>query len=321
MELVSVVVPVYQVRNYLKECVDSLCAQTFKNLEILLMDDGSDDGSEKLCDELQRRDYRIRTCHLEHRGLSAARNAGIEAARGEWIAFVDSDDWVAPDFIEVLYRIAVQYKAPIAVCNYVRIGNGRDFGKRAERTLDVGEMCLSSDEMLSQWHGKRKRIETVVWNKLYRRILLTGEKDYALFPEGTIHEDVYVSHLLVHRAQRVAITEEKLYFYRKAPDSLTRKKYTDEKVRQSIAAQTARADFFRRAGYMAAYERLGEGLLLHIIKYRWTFSVKNKRLKQELGALFGSYYPIVKNSGQASAWKMALITIYAFIMNSYHEEV
>lgn len=93
----------------------------------------------------------------------------------------------------------------------------------------------------------------------------------------------------------------------------------DEKVRQSIADLKTRADFFRQAGYQAAYERLGEGLLLHIIKYRWTFSVKNKRLKQELGALFGNYYPIVKNSGQASAWKMALIKIYALIMNTYHE--
>ena len=79
MELVSIIVPVYQVRDYLKECVDSLCVQTYTNLEILLMDDGSDDGSEKLCDELQRRDQRVRTFHLEHVGVSAARNAGIDA--------------------------------------------------------------------------------------------------------------------------------------------------------------------------------------------------------------------------------------------------
>ena len=90
MELVSIIVPVYQVREYLKECVDSLRAQTFSDLEILLMDDGSDDGSEKLCDELQNQDRRIRTYHLAHGGLSAARNAGIAAAKGDWIAFVDS---------------------------------------------------------------------------------------------------------------------------------------------------------------------------------------------------------------------------------------
>lgn len=319
MELVSVIVPVYQVRGYLTECVDSLCAQTYTNLEILLMDDGSDDGSEKLCDELQTRDHRIRTCHLQHGGLSAARNAGIEAASGEWIAFVDSDDWVAPEFIEVLYHMAVRYHAPIAVCDYVRTDNGKGSGRCTEKTSDITEICLSSDEMLSQWHGRRKRIETIVCNKLYKKILFTDEKECALFPVGTVHEDVYVSHLLVRSAKRVAITERKLYYYRKTPNSLTRKKYTDEKVRQSIAAQTARADFFCQAGYQAAYERLGEGLLLHIIKYRWTFSVKNKRLKQELGALFGNYYPIVKNSGQASAWKMALIKIYALIMNTYHE--
>lgn len=318
MELVSIIVPVYQVRGYLTECVDSLCAQTYTNLEILLMDDGSDDGSEKLCDELQRRDRRVRTFHLEHVGVSAARNAGIDASRGEWISFVDSDDWVAPEFIEVLHHMAVQYKAPIAACDYVRTG-GKGSGKCAENILDTGEIYLSSDEMLEQWHGKRKRIETIVCNKLYRRTLLAGERNCTLFPIETMHEDVCVSHLLIQRAKKIAITERKLYFYRKTPGSRSRKRYMDEKVRQSIADLKTRADFFRQAGYQAAYERLGEGLLLHIIKYRWTFSVKNKRLKQELGALFGNYYPIVKNSGQASAWKMALIKIYALIMNTYHE--
>ncbi len=319
MELVSIIVPVYQVRDYLKECVDSLCVQTYTNLEILLMDDGSDDGSEKLCDELQRRDQRVRTFHLEHVGVSAARNAGIDASRGEWISFVDADDWVAPEFIEVLHHMAVQYKAPISACDYMRTSGGKGSGKCAENILDTGEIYLSSDEMLEQWHGKRKRIETIVCNKLYRRTLLTGEKHCTLFPIETMHEDVCVSHLLIQCAKKIAITERKLYFYRKTPGSRSRKRYTDEMVRQSITDLKTRADFFWQAGYQAAYERLGEGLLLHIIKYRWTFSVKNKRLKQELGALFGNYYPIVKNSGQASAWKIALIKIYALVMNTYHE--
>ena len=116
-KLVSIIVPVYQVKEYVGECVESLRAQTYTNLEILLVDDGSTDGSGEICDEYVRSDNRIRVIHQKNRGLSAARNTGLDQAAGEYVAFVDSDDVVLPDFIETLYDLSGRYQADIAACD------------------------------------------------------------------------------------------------------------------------------------------------------------------------------------------------------------
>ena len=118
--LVSIIVPVYQVKNYVGECVESLLRQTYTNLEILLVDDGSTDGSGAICDEYARGDNRIRVIHQENQGLSSARNTGLDQAKGEYVAFVDSDDAVRLDYIETLYDLADRYQADIAVCAYER---------------------------------------------------------------------------------------------------------------------------------------------------------------------------------------------------------
>ena len=119
--LVSIIVPVYQVVDYVGVCVESLLRQTYKNLEILLVDDGSTDGSGEICDEYANRDNRIRVIHQENQGLSAARNTGLDQALGEYVAFVDSDDAVLPDFIETLYDLADRYQADIVACAYERV--------------------------------------------------------------------------------------------------------------------------------------------------------------------------------------------------------
>ena len=118
--LVSIIVPVYQVKEYISECVESLLAQTYTNLEILLVDDGSTDGSGEICDEYAVKDSRVRVVHQTNQGLSTARNTGIGLAQGECLAFVDSDDVVMPGFIEILYELLGKYQADIAACDYVK---------------------------------------------------------------------------------------------------------------------------------------------------------------------------------------------------------
>ncbi|MBQ6995625.1 MAG: glycosyltransferase family 2 protein [Lachnospiraceae bacterium] len=149
MELVSVIVPVYQVREYLMECVQSIQEQTYTELEIILVDDGSTDGSEKICDKCVINDKRISVIHQKNQGLSVARNNGLRHAKGRLIAFVDADDVVDERYIEVLYEILAKYEADIAVCDYVRFRTGEGYYTHRKK----GELLISSQTMLRQWHG------------------------------------------------------------------------------------------------------------------------------------------------------------------------
>lgn len=261
---VSIIVPVYQVKEYLDMCVQSLRVQTYRNLEIILIDDGSTDGSGQLCDRYAREDVRVKVLHQKHRGPSGARNEGLKLATGDYIAFVDSDDAVAFDFIEILYTMIIEYHAQIAVCSFEK-------GEQVvwhHRNGDKGrKYCIGANEMLIQWHGKRKKVETVVWNKLYHRSVFGGKTD--IFPEGKIHEDVYVSHLFVDHAERIAVTDRKLYFYRSRNGSITKSSVTKERVKQNLDAQRARLEFFKEAGMKGSYRRLAIGFGLHMIMYKW----------------------------------------------------
>jgi glycosyltransferase involved in cell wall biosynthesis len=261
-ELISIIVPVYQVKEYVEECINSLLNQTYSDIEILLIDDGSTDGSGEICDRYAEKDRRVKVIHQANKGLSAARNKGLDNAKGQYIAFVDSDDIVKASYIEVLYSLMAAYSADIAVCDYIKsIQCTKDavenYGGPALHTT----YAIKSQDMLKQWHGKRKRIETAAWNKLYKRNVLTH------FPEGKKHEDVYTSHIFVQRAGIIAITDEKLYLYRQRRDSITGSKPTQDSIRQDLEAQKARMDFFRKEKLYGSYLRCLKGHMMHRIVY------------------------------------------------------
>lgn len=307
--LISVIVPVYQVEEYLDECVQSLLAQTYDHLEILLIDDGSRDGCPRMCDGYAERDPRVRAVHQENRGLSGARNTGLRLAEGEYIAFVDADDLVSPFYIEYLYRLIRTYGAQMAACGYGRSraelkaaeearGDGRRAPRCWERMRGNGvrpsagraqperrgkdSICLTSDRMLREWHGERKRLETVVWNKLYHRSLLTGREGGGVFPEGRIHEDVYVSHLLAAEAERIAVTRQKLYLYRRRGESLTSRRLTPERAVCNLKAQSERLKYFVERGYRPAGRRLAAGMFLHWLLFEWKLRGRAVDRKREL---------------------------------------
>lgn len=282
--LISVIVPVYQVKDYLDECIQSLSRQTWRNMEVLLVDDGSTDGSSAICDRYAGKDSRFRVFHQENKGLSGARNEGLQQAKGEYIAFVDSDDLISPVYIEELYHLIRKYDADISVCDY---SVNRETVDKEHRN-DLKSICLDSEMMLKEWHGKRKRVETVVWNKLYRREILLNNGQSALFPEGKLHEDVYVSHQIVQNAKRIAVTEEKLYMYRQRKSSIKNSGITEEKVRQNLEAQAVRLDFFYRRGMKGSSRRLAVGYLLHVLMFDWKLMCAGKtgvKLSKQLSYL------------------------------------
>ena len=161
LPLISIIVPVYNVKNYLEKCLQSICGQTYKNLEIILIDDGSSDGSGELCDLFAQRDGRIRVFHQANAGQSAARNRGLAVAQGEFLGFVDSDDWIESDMYEFLYRLLKENEADISICSHYR-----DKGKKSVAKYSSGEQFVFTRDEGIRALVVDRRIRNYVWDKL-----------------------------------------------------------------------------------------------------------------------------------------------------------
>ena len=212
--MISVIVPVYNVAPYLRRCVQSLLRQTYSNLEILLMDDGSTDRSGVLCDELADTDSRIRVIHQSNGGLSHARNRGMDLAAGEYIAFLDSDDWADPTWLETLHRLCITHKAQIAECSY---RNMLPQVVTAEGVCSGGVMEFTPMQAM-ECNLKWQHCKPVAWNKLYRRDITEGIR----FPVGKYHEDEFTTHLFYLAAEKIVYGDIALVNYeRRNPSSIT----------------------------------------------------------------------------------------------------
>ena len=258
-ELISIVVPIYNVELYLKRCIESIQRQTYSNIEIILVNDGSTDESGNICEEYAKADKRIKVIHKKNSGPSESRNIGIDTATGIYIAFIDADDFIHEEFVEKLHTLAKKNHAEIVICNYLR-GKEEDFEK-CNRQNKTEVIVYESTEMLQNWHGQYKHLETVIWNKLYKRDLF--EKNRIRYPIDCISgEDVQITHLLVAGAKRIAITNEVLYYYYRNNKSIT-SNVSKEKVAVNEASQRRRLTFFLENGYEEAYERM----LIKLQKY------------------------------------------------------
>ena len=204
--LISVIVPVYKVEAYLDRCVQSIVDQTYRNLEIILVDDGSPDNCGAMCDAWAEKDTRIKVIHKENGGVSSARNVGIEAANGKYVCFVDSDDWVDLRYIEILHRVADEYDADVTVCKTICFSNT---DSEPSAYLEVPAVRLGDNKgvMESLVYGGGYR--GAPWDKMYRKDMVCGVK----FPEGYRHEDEFFAHRVALRVKRVAYVDAPLYVY------------------------------------------------------------------------------------------------------------
>lgn len=211
--LISVVIPVYNVRSYLEACVESVLCQTYRNLQIVLVDDGSTDGSGGICDRYAKADGRVSVIHQKNGGLSAARNAGIGYSSGAFITFVDSDDILLPDAIEYLYGLSEATGANMSVCQRALIDeNGAalpERGRYKNRSFRGNGRCMAGHFRAKEFHG-------AAWGKLYRRWLFNALR----FPEGKCCEDVFVAYMVAANCQTIAIGREKKYLYRMRKNSI-----------------------------------------------------------------------------------------------------
>ena len=213
---ISVIVPVYNVQKYIKKCINSIINQTYSNLEIIIVNDGSTDNSGTICEYYTAQDDRIIFINQENQGLSMARNNALDIATGEYIGFVDSDDWIEPDMFFTLYTIAVENDADISMCNFYY-------------THDSGYKSPFSNEttgikVLTGVHKITNNIRIAnnfVWNKLYRRHLFNETR----FPKNKLYEDIFLVYKLIDNANKMVTTSQCEYYYLRRESGITLRKF------------------------------------------------------------------------------------------------
>ncbi len=218
--LISVIVPVYNVRMYLSECVNSIVRQTYNRLEIILVDDGSTDGSGALCDELAGTDERIRVIHIENGGPGIARNEGLKLATGEYVGFVDSDDWIEPDMYESLLAALGTVSADIAICTHFVEQGGQTVAKYVSDKMQIFKRKSAMEALIAD-----KMVRNFLWDKLYKRSLFVGLE----FPSYRVYEDVGIQYKLFSRARLVVVNCHPKYHYRQHSESTMAQKFDPER--------------------------------------------------------------------------------------------
>lgn len=211
---VSVIVPVYNVEQYLRRCVDTLLVQTYKNIEIILVDDGATDSSGEICDEYAELYKNVHVIHKKNGGLSSARNSGIEVASGNWLAFVDSDDSIEPEFVETLYTLCKKYKTLMSVCKGKKIYEDGSVSIDRTRHVDATNGILVSKYYLLKGYDG---FWGTSWNRLCHKDLFRNVR----FPEGKIHEDEATTYKLVYQCDQIAVVDKVLYNYYIRSGSIT----------------------------------------------------------------------------------------------------
>lgn len=262
--LVSIIIPVYNVEKFLDKCVESVVNQTYTNLEIILVDDGTRDDSGIMCDRWQKEDKRIKVLHQENGGLAHARNEGMKLATGQYVLFVDSDDWIDRDMVETLLKGCVENDAQIAICRYRGIYKDHI----VEQESDESFVCSGEEALKYHVCEKEERycFCYAVWNKLYKREIITGIK----FPKGKHFEDVGYTSKVLYSAKRVYYIDKPMYNYvieRKG--SIMNEGFTARKVTDELQLLDKEIDFFH-AENLGKYADVSiEKLLEKIYIYYW----------------------------------------------------
>lgn len=233
--MISAIIPVYNVTPYLKVCLNSIINQTYKDLEIIIVDDGSTDESGSICEDYAKIDTRIKVIHKDNVGLSSARNVGIDLAKGEWIYFLDSDDWIENNALERLLKFA-----QLNDCDIVQSNHYYAYDKyllyRRSSVKEKKKFLLTKNEAMKELIIN-DRIKNFAWGKLYKTDLIRDLK----FPEGKFFEDSFWQHFVFHRSSKLGIIDTPLYYYRQRKDSISG--HFSPKIMDLLESYNQRLDF------------------------------------------------------------------------------
>lgn len=293
LPLITIVIPVYNVENYVEKCINSVCNQLYDNLDIILVDDGSTDSSGRICDRMAEQDSRIRVLHTENKGLSAARNAGIDIARGSLIGFVDSDDWVEPDMYSFLYQLMAEHNADITVCSHYVDKNGKQKCKMQRNELVVCNRDEAMELLMID-----KLLHNYAWDKLYKKELFDGLR----YPEGIIYEDIAFTFKVMYRVQKVVIHAQPKYHYTVRPGSIVSKRYTIHRNLSYFNAEYILMTFMVKHGYKNGAKHLVRRGI-HTLKRLIMSNCPDETLVDILNQLRPYHYIGIKEIGLANVWR------------------
>ena len=240
--MISVIVPVYNVEKHLEKCIKSILNQTYKDFEIILIDDGSTDKSSQICDEFAIKYNKIKVLHQQNRGQGSARNAGLEIAKGDYIAFIDSDDFIHPDYLRLLFQASTETDADISICNYLLFENDEIVSFENEEIKTITEFNNYNVFLPDIVFNYRQQVMLeVVWNKLYKRKLFNEIR----FPEVKIHEDTGIYYKLLFSSKKIVFIENTLYFYYKNQKGTMASGFSEKKF-ACINFYLEEIDFFKK---------------------------------------------------------------------------
>ena len=280
-KIISVIIPVYNVVTFLDECIESIRNQTYNNIEIIIVDDGSTDGSEKKCDLYAKKDKRVVVLHQDNAGLSAARNVGVKYSRGDYVFFCDSDDYIHPQAIEILYKVMVKENAEIAIGSHQKIGE-KEFVTFDKINYFERYQIYTGRECVENFYSPEYALDMVVaWNKLYKKETLVKYP----YPLNKKHEDEFVTYKILMPLRICVYVSEKLYFYRQRPGSIINQKYNLKSL-DKVKALEERKEHFKHNNdmdlYLMTLRRYETALAEAIINVRKFYSQEKSILEQLL---------------------------------------
>lgn len=268
-DLVSIVVPVYKVEKYIRECIDSILNQTYKNLEVILVDDGSLDNCPYICDQYALKDKRITVYHKKNGGLSDARNYGLKMANGRYVMFIDSDDYIENDMVETLLKNIINYKADISICDCYFLYKDKIIKNDVENNIQE----MSHDEALLRLN-KQNSFGFAAWNKMYKKELFSTIS----FPKGKVNEDWYIMYKIFDKAKKVIYQPIAKYYYRQRKSSISK----DSSINYNpILASTRCTKYMQRKYPNLVENAYGNEIFADITVYNRLINIKGEKIKKK----------------------------------------
>lgn len=313
MSLISVIVPVYNVENYLEQCIESILNQSFVNFELILINDGSTDASGEICECYAREEGRITLIHQENKGLSMARNKGIEVAMGEYLTFIDSDDSIHQEYLEILYRNLKKYQADVSIVNHQAVQEEEvQLETRIENHITVLDNLTAVNEIVE----KSDTNMIIAWGKLYKKSLFKSIR----YPAGKYHEDEFVTYKLLYKSKKIIVSDAPLYYYTQRKDSITGYPYSLKRLEKLEALKEA-IDFFEnhQEKELAIKARARYLLNSQIAYYRVKHElVDENQVLEELKEEYDAQYSIfLKTSEKLSVFQTIIFKFFSEAPNLY----
>ncbi len=300
---ISVICPIYNVEKYLSRCIDSVLGQTFTNFELILVDDGSSDGCPTICDEYAKKDHRISVIHQKNGGSSSARNAGLNLAGGGYIVFIDSDDYIHPEYLKNLFLAITESKSDMAYCLFKRVYEETESNFAVMPCVYKNKtMC----DLLQEWHYVEIN---VVWNKIYKRSLF--ENPRLRFPNGIINEDEYLKPDLFEKIKSVSFVPQELYFYQQRKNSIQREGFTPKRLNKILAIQR-NIQYFQKHNLKQELQEEYEYFCLYYFRYVFqamheAVDIDLRRYKQ----IYNSVFPkLMKSKAFTMKYKYMLLLYF-----------